>query len=1255
MLPAFLVTVLLLLSANPLQYFSTTEKPEYLIRHYTTSDGLPLNSVIGMIQSADGFLYMTTLDGLVRYDGYEFKTYTTEDFPGLVSNRLQYIGIEEDERIWLGTTYGIVSSFDGYNFRTFDPAEPHPFNLQQSKESQFLALGTALGTVIKARRTGLTSRYVPQLGSLVSVDDNFVKIDGQIILETTAITGAFADDKGTIWISTYNEGLFQIRPSLIRNITEMDGLSVGNTYSVVELPTGEIVAGSLSGGTLHFGPDGFRRTVSDTSNDNLNQSRFIFYDEAEGVLYKSFFAPQLLRYESGTWVTESWFQELLTGSDSRVDAMHRGRNGTLFVGSPRGMAVKQGDSVSMIDALTGYNFRYVRVIRELDDGSLFLGTNGHGLYRLNPDWSWVKYTTEDGLRSNYIRDIYLKNEDEIWLATEGDGLNLLQFNDRSEIRKSISITRQTGLNSNSLHRIIADNYGNVWLNSNNGIMRISKEQIADFTLGELQTVTPFIFNEQNGLVNREGNGGVGNAGLKLRNGLIVFPGQAGLVLINPSDFNASRFDFIGSPTVDYLVTPDQLLRNNLQGGFSLERGERSFRIHFTIPNFEHPEAVTFHHHLMGFDAHPHLTSETRTAYYTNVTPGTYQFQVTATGYNGQVAQVSVPVYIPPYFYETTLFYFFSGLGIIFLGVLAYRRRIYVYQKKQERLRLLVEEKTAELTKANAEVRKAAQAKSRLFSSISHELKTPLSLISGPLEEISRHHTILQNTDLHRQLEMVQENTFKLTFLVDQIMDVTKLNADALRLKFKPVNLPELTQSLLYQLSAFTLKESVKLELRAEPANFTVWMDEHAWDRIITNLVCNALRFTPSGSTIRVALHQNDKQVRCLITDEGPGIHEADLPHIFDYLYQGNGNQGSDGTGIGLYLVKGLVERAGGTIRAFNHEQGGAVFELRLKNGSSHLNPADLDDYSPKSLRNQSNTPELPDIRRITFAPTPAVKPEASEDETFVTSEKPHLLITDDNADYRSFLSSILSKHFSISEAPNGHAALAQLEKLRPDLIISDVMMPGMDGITLVSNIRSLPQFKTVPVLFISAKSDQDDIAIGLSSGADVYLTKPVSPEIIRKQVFAMLRREKLIKKTELPQKVASNGKLQRNENSGTETVGVRLKGAESHKELEHNIRELILRHMGNSNLNAQLIADSLYISRAQLYRKWEQTGTMSINKYITKMRIEEACHLMEQENYTVSEAANAVGYKHASYFSTLFKKETGLSPSEWLDTAKEKA
>ncbi|MCH8487350.1 MAG: response regulator [Candidatus Cyclonatronum sp.] len=1264
MLPSILLSLIWAAIAGPLQFFQAGQHPEYIIKHYTTIDGLPLNSVIGMVQKGDGFIYMATLDGLVRYDGYEFKVFNAVEYPELGNNRVQNIGIDEEGLLWLGTTYGIVSSFDGKQFRIFNPDEPHPFRLQHRILPQFMALGTELGMILGTHPDTVRSYYLQQMGSLLEIDSKTLRIDGQLILSDPQIMGGFYDQEGTIWVFTYNTGLYQIKRSPVRNITQIESIPVQNIYSVIELPGGDILAGNLIDGTVHFSESEVTISRVDFGDFPLDRSRFLFYDEQEDQLYKSLFSPGLWMHENGKWVHQDWFRSLFPGTDSRVDAMHRTQSGLLLMGTPAGMLVKQQGEFRLLEELTGQKFNFVRVIRELSDGTLLLGTNGFGLFILKPDWSWKRYTTREGLSSNFIRDIYPETDQRIWLATEDHGLNFINFGDEATI-SSTTITRHNGLISNALHRIIPDRYGYLWINTNGGIMRTSLEQLHAFVRGDTYTLTPLKLNENNGLHNREGNGGVDNAGLQLSNGLIVFPNQAGLIVINPSALQAVYPRLISQPIIDRIETAGQTYRTTAGSGkgIHLDPGERDFRIHFTLPNFENPNGIIFSYQLIGFDRTPQLAGNNRTAFYTNVPPGNYSFLVTAAGFDGYYKEVLIPLSVPSFFYETTLFYFFCALGILILLGGIYKLRVKSMETKEQFLSRQIDEKTRELKKASAEVRKASVARSRLFTSISHELKTPISLITGPLAEVRRHPAMQQDPILQDYLSIVQDNSYRLKNLVDQILQVTKLNADALNLKITREELVSLTRNELARLADVSSRKSVSLKLTAQPPAIEIFVDTGVWERIITNLIYNALRYSPEGGEVLVNIRQDETHVSCIVSDQGPGISNTDLPRVFEYLYQGNEGRNAEGTGIGLYLVKELTGRLGGNIVAYNAPAGGAVFKITLKRGSGHLNPGDLapttEEPEEPVYADSADTQDIsrPELKPVTYLFPAAVqkpKPETEKKKEKAKAKetaksKPVLLLVEDNSDFRIFIASALADHFVIYQAANGLEALPLLKKKNPDLLISDVMMPGMDGITLVRKIREMPAFRTLPVLFISAKDELQDIEKGLSSGADVYLTKPVNPDTILKQIYAMLRREKLIRhntKTTETYTQASGSSQPDSLLNGNDT-GQFTKTSED-AAFEKKVKELILRHLGNTSLTTQLIADSLYISRAQLYRKWEKVESVPLNKYITKTRIQEACQLINSEGYSVSDAANAVGYQHASYFSTVFRKETGETPTEWL-------
>ena len=1315
---------------------------EYQVQNFTVENGLPVNAVNRILQDGDGYLWFSTLDGLVRFDGYDFRVFNSSNTKGMISNRIAGMIKIGHSELWMIHNEGLITQKDGSTFITFSEATgdfdgtamriiqtksnevwisttrgifrfnrdagvfvSHADPLLRSStwaiestfnngiiainehglvqwENGFATLllsngdfpippkdviqiiqhqpgeiwvmgGQGLfrydlnrraisrkfqmaddtfwvwnlhpepdGTVIINTSAGfyslnLTAEKMMKIGpdfqsngerinlvfrglqgELIRLTNTEVFIDGQKVLITNEIQSGMIDNEGLLWISTVRNGVFQIRISDIANITSDQVQGFDNIYPVIEDSDGAVWAGSFVNGIYRIAGKAITNWNAVNSNLPTNRTRFLFED-TDGIFYAGIWGEGLWLFRNNDWVAVDAFNLLFT-EEVTVEAMHRDSNDRLLIGTNQGLVVRQNEGYSLSDDFAHQAFRGVRVIREHSEGSLYFGTNGNGITILR-DNRMLHFTTGNSeLTSNLIRDIFVQSSDTLWLATENLGLNRVVLNADQSISVS-SVTEQNGLIQNSLHRIIETPDGYVWISSNGGIMRISLKELNQYVDGKINDLSIVSFNERNGMVNREANGGVQNAGLFTNDQKLWFPNQKGMTIIDPLRISEGNFLPIPRLVIEEVLFSDTSLFIEKQTEIQIPRGERNLRITFSAPNFSSSDRIRFRYKLEGVNPDWESGTRTREAVITNIPPGTYEFQLMvnrtgSTDYN----KASIMITIPHYFYETIWFFGLMGLlgmGIIFGGI---KYRTGVLEERERNLQKRVDEQTEEL-------KEAAEQKSRFFTGITHELKTPLSLISGPLEDLLEKPEGLSASAIPK-LQMMNRNNHRLQNLVDQILDVTKLNADAIKLTLRPVNLPELTRQIMGQFHSKLEQEEIELVFESDPISEFIYVDTNAWERIVINLLSNAIRFSPSGSIINVKIINYDYEISLIVKDEGVGIDPKEAEKVFEYLYQIDGDKASGGTGIGLYLVKGLVKHMGGTIRLKSKKGDGAEFIVFLKKGFNHFRESDIIIHEITPLQ------ELKTVDRIERSSLPIRQnPKAGVQK---------ILVVEDNLDFQGYLHSILSEDYDVTVASDGLGALKVLKQNNVDLVISDVMMPGMNGLEFVSKLREKEAFKHLPVIFLSAKNHDLDVETGLSTGADIYLTKPIQSKLLLSQVAAVLRRERILK----------SGKI--NEANTTEN------------EFVQQIREIVYRQLANPALNITVLASALFMSRTKLYKEWNKTGEISLNEFIKKTRLDEAKILLQEKGFSVQEVAIAVGYPEPNYFSTSFKKEFGVNPSE---------
>lgn len=1339
---SLLIFIVLLFQSLPL-----IQHEEYVIRNFTVQDGLPVNSVYQMVQDDEGYIWFRTLDGLVRYDGYEFRVFNFGNTEGLYSNRvadmlktsgnelwlihvgggaitrktgssfIPYSSVVGDFKgdifrvietknggIWISTTEGIAEfnpqteSFEMIDVpllqsrtwaieATFDggiivmnenglviwkngiaslliPIEKLPIpgddvvQIKHVKEDEVWVMGdeglfryslsekrinyTYIdeneefsawnlhfeedGTVIINSTLGFylldpelqtVKKLLPEVtpfrirtnlvyrgpnNESIRIGDDEVLIDGQNVLQTDDIISAFLDREGSLWVSTWQNGVFQIRRSDISNITQNEIPGFRNIYPVIQLDDGTIWAGSFGGGIFRISGDSITNWTEENSSLTSNLGRFV-YQDSNDTIYAGLWNQGLWMYRNDDWEHIEDVQAL-TVSDVTIEAMHRDRSGRLFIGTSDQLVLNQNQKFKRFDEAAGDAFRAVCVIKENSNGTLFFGTTGYGLTILS-DGETANYTTQNSqIPSDFIRDIYMQSADTLWLAMDNFGLTRVTMSPDGLPESFFSIIDRDGLVNNSLHRIIETPDGQLWISSNGGIMRISKDELNQYADGETKNLTVVAFNEQNGMSNREANGGVQTAGFLSADQKLWFPNQAGITVIDPSQMNRKSLLPDSTPIIETIAFSDSLMLVDEQSFVEIPIGERDLRIKFTSPNFSSPKRLQFQYQLQGVNTDWQKANIGREAQFTNIPPGIHQFQVMTypAGNTSDVSVASLLITVPSYFYETVWFKILLGLiGLLTLfGGIKYRTR--VLELRERKLREQVDQQTIEL-------QEAAEQKSRFFSGITHELKTPLSLIIGPLEDILDDRESLFKKTTQKRLDLMHRNSHKLKQLVDQILDVTKLNADAVNLTLRPVNFTRFTQQITGQFQSKLDQEYIRLIFESDEVAEPIYLDESVWERIVINLLSNAIRFSPNGSTIWMTIHDHESHVELSVKDEGIGIDKDELENIFKYLYQVQGADAAGGTGIGLYQVRGLTEHMGGSVRVKSKKGDGAEFIVTLKKGFKHFQQTDTISHD---LPNHKTATEL----QSSGSYTDGVEGDPS-------GSSAHILVVEDNTDFRAYLLSVLAKRYRVSTAREGGEAFDVLKTGTIDLVISDIMMPGMNGLEFVRNLRSKEKYKRLPVIFLSAKDQEMDVETGLSSGADIYLTKPVKRTMLLSQISAVLRREEVL-------------------------ASSRSSSASEEPEFVTKIREIIYRQMANPVLNVNSLADTLFMSRTTLYREWKKVSDVHLNEFIRRTRLEEAKTLLTEEGFGIQEAAAAVGYSDPNYFSTSFKKEFGVSPSEMM-------
>ena len=533
-----------------------------------------------------------------------------------------------------------------------------------------------------------------------------------------------------------------------------------------------------------------------------------------------------------------------------------------------------------------------------------------------------------------------------------------------------------------------------------------------------------------------------------------------------------------------------------------------------------------------------------------------------------------------------------------------------------------------------EVAQQVQAlKARFFANLSHEFRTPLTLILGPLQD-ALHGSDGATEALPGNLAVMHRHALRLKHLIDQLLDLSKLEAGRMMLRAGRHDVGAFVQDLVQAFVPAAERKDITLHVAVPHEEaLALYYEPDKLATIVSNLLSNAIKFTPAGGIVRVSLRPaDDAHIDLVVRDSGPGIPAADLPHLFDRFHRADApaTRGLPGTGIGLSLAKELVELHGGTISVESEEGFGATFTVRLRRGKEHLAESDIVDDESASRgvgESESMDWEVEDGEAH-------IDPEAdaSEPDPFKIFGKPKILIVEDNRDVRAYLRRHLAARYRVVEAEEGAAALEQARAEKPDLVISDVMMPGMDGFALCRALKTDAALNHIPVILLTAKASAEDRLEGLETGADDYLNKPFNAREL------LLRAENLIVvRRLLRQRFSGEVVLKPTDVAVPSADAALLEQAQAYIEA----------HMGERGFEVAKVADAVGMSPRQFRRKIRDLTGLSPAGFVRTLRLQRAAQLLEKQAGGVSEVAYEVGFLDAKYFSRLFRQVYGVLPSDY--------
>ena len=857
------------------------------------------------------------------------------------------------------------------------------------------------------------------------------------------------------------------------------------------------------------------------------------------------------------------------------------------------------------------------------EGFIWLG-HYKGVSCFNPlTGSFINYRQVNTLISGCVG--YAIQEDysgNIWAGTT-DGLYC--FNKKTEELKRF--TTADGLSNNVICGLCEDSRHDIWLSTYMGISKydVKNNRFVNYYSGD-------------GL---QGNEFTHGAFYKDKKGKIYFGGINGVTYFSPE-----RIGSVSKETnvwvTDFYVFNHPIHKNSLSGGepvidtsvqdanqFRLSYKDNTFSIVFSTLQYNNPEQISYQYKVdelgsQWLSTEPGVNRVT----YNNLPPGQYTFQVRALNYGNYSETRTVKILITPPWYQTWWAYcvYITLAGLLVLGIVNY-----ILSRMRHRREIMKREHAEQLN----------EAKLQFFINISHEIRTPMTLIINPLEKLLADK---RDGELHKTYLMIYRNAQRILRLINQLMDVRKLDKGQMFMKFRETDMVGFIADLMQTFEYMARKKNIRFVFKHEMPQLKVWIDLNNFDKVLMNILSNAFKYTPDGGEVQVSLSTGRDITRrdalrdyfeIVITDSGIGIDRNKIERIFERFYQIDNDvtKSNFGTGIGLHLSRSLVQLHHGIIFAENREDApGSRFIIRIPLGSAHLRTDELETVDADTV--MFHTVDKPVLAKL-------------EEELMMEEEEPQtgtkaktrlrILVVEDEIEIKAYLKSELSDEYKVETCNNGKEAYDLILRDTPDLVISDVMMPEMDGLALCRKIKQNTNVNHVPIILLTARSKPEDTLEGMETGADAYMVKPFNTELLKRTIANLI----------------ANRRLLRNKFSGAQQQEDKIEKItmkSGDEILMGKIMKVVNEHLDDPTLNVEMLASEVGLSRVHVHRKLKELTNLSTRDFIKNIRLQQAATLLAQDHkLTVSEIAYATGYTNLSHFSSSFREKYGMSPKEYMN------
>ncbi|KJD34237.1 histidine kinase [Tamlana sedimentorum] len=1255
--------------------------------------GLSQNSVISIAQDSIGYMWFATQDGLNKYNGRDFKQYNKqfEDITRATFSNLGKIYIDKQNRLWIITHSGNLELYqpqtDNFkpiklNFKAstvFQDSEKNLFigsynsglvkiDVKTKDTLQVFKNQDALKTVYEIAEFQ-NKLFVATEGALFQVSTNNRYKNVSVASNASANFSALAQDNNeTIWLGSFGKGLFY-KSKNQSAFTAFKHENLPSNLNIEDL----LIDSKYNLWIVTYGNGAYYINLKENTVTNFKANKnnpfalhyndiLCLYEDITGLVWfgtdgtgASFYDQHLIKFniltnnQVSNEVNVDMVRSLVTDKNDNLWIGTSGKGLTYFndeigqyktlttsnsnIASNRVISLNyyedelwvghQGYGLNSLENVERFNF-----FNEIKDYTIWkiipitktkrwLATERHGLVLFDREKGVIKSynSNNSNLQENNIRTAELENDSIFWLGAESSGVYKLNIKtnkiDKIETLhdkiKSLYVSNNTlwvgtlgsglkkynlktkavtvyglndGLPNQVVYGILPDETNNLWLSTNNGLCKF------DVSNNTFEAFTTF-----DGLQNAEFNTG---AYYKGKNGVLYFGGLDGVNWFTPEKltYNTVKPKTIIS-NFEVFSKKHPMVKNT-----KLNHNQNTLTFTFSSLHFSQPERNSFKYRVFNYDDNWIDSKSVNFAHYTNLEPGKYTFQVISSNYDGiwnnEPANFSFTILKPWYLTNTIKIFYLVLIVLALLGV-------YRYLNWRWKIKTQLQLEHAETER----LKKLDEFKTKLYTNISHEFRTPLTLILGPLDKQLSKKELTEHDK--NELELIKQNANRLLGLVNQMVDLSIIDSGQGQLKVKAGNLNVLLKQIVAAFSYKALEKGIVIESKIENLDIA-WYDTDVIEKISSNLLSNAIKYAPEQSKVVLNANRQNEDLVFSITNTNEDISRTDLGKLFQRFYQDN--EASEGVGVGLALVKELINLSHGSIIANSIAKDKIQFNITMPINKSAFKASE--------------------IIEETKAPSTENNISISKNEKSI---KPDLLIVEDEPEIRKFIVSIFQTDYNIIEAINGKIGIEKALKHQPDLIISDIMMPETNGISLCNTLKYNEITSHIPIILLTAKVGDKSEIEGLKTGVDAYITKPFNSEKLK------LRVEKLIE---------NRRALQNHFLNNFSIVPPDIKVTSAETEFLKRLKQVVDDNLTKPSFTAEAFKSTMQMSRTQLHRKLKAVVGLSASEFIRNQRLQLAVNILKKHpGVTVSELAYQVGFNTPSYFIKCFKSVYNCTPSKY--------